>query len=44
MLSKKKKYFNYRASRGKMVTEGAFGKLNGNGAFYLENVKVKKKM
>ena len=29
VLSDKKIYFNYRASRGRMVTEGAFGKLKG---------------
>ena len=29
VLSDKKRYFHYRASRGRMVTEGAFGKLKG---------------
>ena len=29
VLSDKKRYLNYRASRGRMVTEGAFGKLKG---------------
>ena len=33
VLSDKKRYFNYRANWGRMVTEGAF-----DGAFYLENV------
>ena len=29
VLTPDKKYFNYRSSRNRMVTEGAFGKLNG---------------
>ena len=33
VLSDKKRYFNYRANWGRMVTEGAF-----DGAFYLANV------
>lgn len=40
VLSPKQRYFNYRSSRSRMVTEGAYGQLRENGVCYCENVKA----
>ena len=44
ILSEKKRYFNYRLSRARMVSEGAFGKLKGSWRVLSKNVKVKRKV
>ena len=37
-------YFNYRLSRARMITEGAFVKLKGDLEYCFANVKVKRKL
>ena len=40
ILSQEQRYFNYRLSRARMVTEGAYGQLKGRYRILLRSVKI----